>query len=342
MRLGLNMLHLVPGETGGSELYARRLVPALLSEDPACVSAFSLPMRPRFAAKRALGGRGRDRGRGSRGAQPCAACPGGADSSSRRCPPRRRRPLAQRLHHRSGIPGRPSGYDHPRRGLQAFPGDARWIACEALPCSSRSPLAALDGSSLCRRRRSRTSSASSGSIREGGRHAARAWVTRLRRPCAPRSCGAGTKSEAHRSCLRPPPSARTRTSSGSSRRFRASAARKPRAHRAGLRTPFEEHLQRLARDLPGGDRIRFTGWSTTQRSRASIGLPTASSSRRLRKFSGCPYSRRWRAARRSRARTQVAARGWRRRRPLLRSLSDVSELPMRSNACSGNPRFAST
>jgi glycosyltransferase involved in cell wall biosynthesis len=30
VRVGLNMLHLVPGETGGSELYARRLVPALL------------------------------------------------------------------------------------------------------------------------------------------------------------------------------------------------------------------------------------------------------------------------------------------------------------------------
>jgi glycosyltransferase involved in cell wall biosynthesis len=30
MRVGLNMLHLVPGETGGSEIYARRLVPALL------------------------------------------------------------------------------------------------------------------------------------------------------------------------------------------------------------------------------------------------------------------------------------------------------------------------
>ena len=29
LRVGLNLLHLVPGETGGSELYARRLVPAL-------------------------------------------------------------------------------------------------------------------------------------------------------------------------------------------------------------------------------------------------------------------------------------------------------------------------
>jgi glycosyltransferase involved in cell wall biosynthesis len=34
VRLGLNMLHLVPGETGGSELYARRLVPALLAARP--------------------------------------------------------------------------------------------------------------------------------------------------------------------------------------------------------------------------------------------------------------------------------------------------------------------
>jgi glycosyltransferase involved in cell wall biosynthesis len=30
LKIALNMLHLVPGETGGSELYARRLVPALL------------------------------------------------------------------------------------------------------------------------------------------------------------------------------------------------------------------------------------------------------------------------------------------------------------------------
>ena len=30
MRVGLNALHLVPRETGGGELYVRRLVPALL------------------------------------------------------------------------------------------------------------------------------------------------------------------------------------------------------------------------------------------------------------------------------------------------------------------------
>jgi len=34
MNVGLNALHLVPGETGGSEIYARRLVPALASVDP--------------------------------------------------------------------------------------------------------------------------------------------------------------------------------------------------------------------------------------------------------------------------------------------------------------------
>jgi glycosyltransferase involved in cell wall biosynthesis len=33
-RIGLNLLHLVPGETGGSELYARRLIPALLETEP--------------------------------------------------------------------------------------------------------------------------------------------------------------------------------------------------------------------------------------------------------------------------------------------------------------------
>lgn len=32
MRVGLNLLHLVPEETGGSELYVRRLIPALLSQ----------------------------------------------------------------------------------------------------------------------------------------------------------------------------------------------------------------------------------------------------------------------------------------------------------------------
>jgi glycosyltransferase involved in cell wall biosynthesis len=33
LRVGLNLLHLVPGETGGSELYARRLIPALLGAE---------------------------------------------------------------------------------------------------------------------------------------------------------------------------------------------------------------------------------------------------------------------------------------------------------------------
>jgi glycosyltransferase involved in cell wall biosynthesis len=32
VRAGLNLLHLVPNETGGSEIYARRLIPALLAE----------------------------------------------------------------------------------------------------------------------------------------------------------------------------------------------------------------------------------------------------------------------------------------------------------------------
>lgn len=35
MRIGINLLYLVPGEVGGSEIYARELVPALASERPA-------------------------------------------------------------------------------------------------------------------------------------------------------------------------------------------------------------------------------------------------------------------------------------------------------------------
>jgi glycosyltransferase involved in cell wall biosynthesis len=34
LKVGLNLLHLVPGETGGAELYARRLIPALLDASP--------------------------------------------------------------------------------------------------------------------------------------------------------------------------------------------------------------------------------------------------------------------------------------------------------------------
>ena len=34
LTVGLNALHLVPGETGGSELYARRLIDALATTEP--------------------------------------------------------------------------------------------------------------------------------------------------------------------------------------------------------------------------------------------------------------------------------------------------------------------
>src|SRR5947208_13502333 len=35
MHVGLNLIFLVPGETGGMEVYARELIPALLAEAPA-------------------------------------------------------------------------------------------------------------------------------------------------------------------------------------------------------------------------------------------------------------------------------------------------------------------
>src|SRR5436309_12349583 len=34
MHVGLNLLYLVPGETGGTEVYARELIPALAQADP--------------------------------------------------------------------------------------------------------------------------------------------------------------------------------------------------------------------------------------------------------------------------------------------------------------------
>ena len=34
MHVGLNLIYLVPGETGGMETYARELIPALLAERP--------------------------------------------------------------------------------------------------------------------------------------------------------------------------------------------------------------------------------------------------------------------------------------------------------------------
>src|SRR4051794_30967529 len=34
MHVGLNLVYLVPGETGGMETYARELIPALLAEHP--------------------------------------------------------------------------------------------------------------------------------------------------------------------------------------------------------------------------------------------------------------------------------------------------------------------
>jgi glycosyltransferase involved in cell wall biosynthesis len=52
LRVGLNALHIVPEETGGSELYARRLVPALLQAGGAELTLFaSREGYPAFAAE---------------------------------------------------------------------------------------------------------------------------------------------------------------------------------------------------------------------------------------------------------------------------------------------------
>jgi glycosyltransferase involved in cell wall biosynthesis len=65
LKVGLNLLHLVPGETGGAELYARRLIPALQELDVDLtfftgkgvwggLEAVELPFDPRSRARRVL------------------------------------------------------------------------------------------------------------------------------------------------------------------------------------------------------------------------------------------------------------------------------------------------
>ncbi|MEX2103680.1 MAG: glycosyltransferase, partial [Gaiellaceae bacterium] len=52
LQVGLNALHVVPEETGGSELYARRLVPALIQAGGAALTLFaSREGYPAFAAE---------------------------------------------------------------------------------------------------------------------------------------------------------------------------------------------------------------------------------------------------------------------------------------------------
>ena len=152
-------LHLVPRETGGGELYVRRLVPALL-EARARPRAGRV-RRPRgvaVARGRAVGARRRARARARPLSQPAEAGARRADAAPTRRPPGSCRSAPQRPEHGARDAARPPGDDDPRRDLQAPSGDPR-RACwrRVWRCSSRWPRGARGGSSRCPRRRRRTS-----------------------------------------------------------------------------------------------------------------------------------------------------------------------------------------
>ena len=120
------MLHLVPGETGGSELYARRLVPALLEaeHDLELVVLASNQALPSLEAEPWAG------------SVELAGLPFDARSRVRRVLAeqtllarelgnRQGRAPAQPLHHGAGRAAGTAGDDDPGRDLQALSGDAR-------------------------------------------------------------------------------------------------------------------------------------------------------------------------------------------------------------------------
>ena len=126
MRVALNMLHLVPGETGGSELYARRLVPALLegASDFELVVLASTEAVPSLEAE-PWGADVELVGLGFDARSRVAAGAGRADAAAEEIRRPRASIAAQPLHDRPGRAGRPAGDDDPRRDLQALSGDAR-------------------------------------------------------------------------------------------------------------------------------------------------------------------------------------------------------------------------
>ena len=160
LKVGLNLLHLVPGETGGSEIYARRLIPALLEAAGELeLVLFASREGAPVASRRALGRAGL-RGRAARACQrPRPPGPRRADAAAARGAACRGRPPPQRLHDRAGRRRRPAGDDDPRPDLQALPGGARG---RPLPGDAgarrRSRRGARGGSSRSPRRPSATSS----------------------------------------------------------------------------------------------------------------------------------------------------------------------------------------
>ena len=121
LKVGLNLLHLVPGETGGSEIYARRLVPALLEARRS--RARPLRLREGAPALRAEPWAGRPRGaRSCRCRAPAGpAGPGRADARCRAPPAAPASTCSTTCSDGARRARRAPGDHHPRSDLPALP-----------------------------------------------------------------------------------------------------------------------------------------------------------------------------------------------------------------------------
>ena len=116
VHVAYNLLHLVPGETGGAEVYARRLLPALRAADPDLEMTLFLGGSRR---KRGLGRRRRRRSAPVRSQEQSPPRARGADALAARRSSSGAGSAAQPLQHGAGASADPAGDDDPRRHLQA-------------------------------------------------------------------------------------------------------------------------------------------------------------------------------------------------------------------------------
>ena len=123
-RLGVNLLYLVPGEVGGSEIYARNLLRALHELQPELeLVAYVAPEALDSLSAGAVGAGGDLRARARALAQQAAARRRGADVAAGAPAPRPRGPAAQPRHHdAAALPGA-VGRDGARPDLPPLPRD---------------------------------------------------------------------------------------------------------------------------------------------------------------------------------------------------------------------------
>ena len=173
MHVGLNLIYLVPGETGGPEIYARELIPALRAVAPER-ALHSLRQPGGCVVGWALDRRGRSCGDAAQGRQPAEL---GARRAAHAAPlgaARRRRPRPQPGEHGTDL-GRVRQSDHdPRPPLHDGPGGPFRPARQghARPRAGRGPPLGSRDRDLCeharRRRRSPPSAGRPGRCRPAG------------------------------------------------------------------------------------------------------------------------------------------------------------------------------